>query len=280
MRKKMLSRPGLLLLGLFLVIGYFVLLPLAPRSVRSDIYAVKWYAGNEKLYHLRGDQMQCEPADSPLTVRCSTLLEGQPFAVDVQYHDARRTSAEACQAQYGGIPVACEPGRDYANPAPSLIIRDQLGITPERFATLRGQEPLLYWSELVWIGIARGLAIIIALVAIVWHWLQYVPQTTASPREQQLLASLLAGIATWWMLLWGLGTIVSSYPDAPGWLQSSYIAWGGAVLAFFWRWHIMEQRRPPAGIVKVIHSAWSGGVLFAVTHSALLIGLLSLGFID
>ena len=164
----------LIFILLLLVVGlHFVLRPLSPSDVKSDIYSIKFLAGYDKLYQIQGTRLDCEPTGNVLTAHCTTVFEDRLLEIEVRYQDNHRTTAKSCSIKYAGEPVICTPSWDYEHRSPSVIIWENLGVSVERFAQLRQQNPLLYWYEQRFIQIAYALSGVLAVIAIIWSWIKF-----------------------------------------------------------------------------------------------------------
>lgn len=275
---------GLLLL--FTIGWHFVLQPFSPSDVKSDIYAVKFFDGREKLYQIQGDQMSCLPVSDPLDAHCALTFEGKELAVHVRYQDEGRHMARFCTITYGGQEVTCKTGWDAENPAPSVIIEEDLGISAERFTELRQEHPLLYWFEARWIRLVRQISAIFAILGVIIFWFSASKQNDQydqpiSP-NQRLLRSALNGLGVWFILSIGLGVTFSALLTTySSWLLMRFIAIAGGALSASWTWHrysgnIRLEKRWQRGL----YSLAGGAFVLVTTHLLLIMDLLSLGFLD
>lgn len=272
---------GLLLL--FVSGWHLVLQPFSPSHVKSDIYAVKFLDGYEKLYQIQGSQMPCLPITDPLEAHCALTFEGKKLEVGVRYQDEGRHMADSCTITYGGQGVKCKTGWDYENPAPSVIIEDDLEVSLDRFAELRQENPLLYWFEDRWIQLVRQISAILATLSVIIFWhsaskQNYQPIST----NQRLLRSALNGLLVWWILRFGLGvTFANLLTTATSWLLVQLIAFAGGMLSAIWKWYRYSGNlRLGKRWQRGLYSLAGGGFVFMTAHLLLIIDLLFLGFLD
>jgi hypothetical protein len=279
-----------LLITIGLVIGvtlafYAILYPFSPRSVKADIYTLRFLGdGWENRYQIQGNQMTCRQEKDYPSTTCTTTFEGKPFTIDVTYNDDTRHLASLCRVEYDGQGVVCEPTINYENYAPTLIVKDSLGVSLERFQELRAKTPLLYLSENQWLNFAKGLAALLALAVIVWRWWQY-PKLQNEPvaKGSRFLLSTLVGFFTWFALAWGLGFALSTLlGDNTGelWRFTPAFATLGGFAAFVWEWKMLGGWKPETAVFRFIYSFGGGLVLYATLNFLLLGALLMLGFVD
>jgi hypothetical protein len=268
------------------VLGFYALLyPFSPRSVKADIYALKFMGeGWEKRYQIQGDQFTCQQTESYPSTTCTTIFEGKQLTINIAYTDDTRHLASWCRMTYDGKAVDCEPSINYEHDAPTLITRDMLGITPERFQVLRRENLMLYWHENQWIqlaGIVSGLA---ALVITMWRWLHFPSDTPKHVGSvSRLLISLLIGFFSWMGLALGLNSVASLLSISgisAYWRFIPLAALVGAAVAFVWEWHILDGWKPEMVVLRFIYSVGGGLITFSILAYLLVGDLLFLGFVD
>lgn len=271
------------LLVVFAIGWHFVLQPFSPSHVKSDIYAVKFFDGYEKLYQIQGDQMSCLPIADLLEAHCVLDFEGKKLEVGVRYQNERRGMAEACTISYGGEEVSCQTGWDYENPAPSVIIEDDLGGSVERFAELRQENPLLYWSEERWVQLVRLFSGILAILSAMIFWGSASKQNDQPiSTDQRLLRSALNGLLVWFILSFGIGVTVGDFlTTSNSWQLVRIMAFAGGVLSAIWKWYRYSGNvRLDGRWRRGLYSLAGGAFVLVTMHLLLIIDLLSLGFID
>lgn len=283
MQRKWLNVVTISIVLIVLMVGlHFLLRPLSPRGVNSTIYAVKFFDDNDKLYQIQGHHLVCEPVDTTLKVHCKTTFEGQSFEVSVNFQNLQRTRIKSCHAQFAGKTILCKSSWSYENQAPSVIIPDDLGISKERFAQLRQQNPLLYWSETTWMKIIFGVSGVLAIAVIIWLWIEFPKKVNITSLGQRFLLSLYVSILMWFTLFWG-GNIVIDYlvPRPVSILYVvPYLAFLGGIATFMWEWYRLAGKHIQPIWGRVLHSL-GGGVIVGATVSYMLLGnFLLLGFID
>ena len=278
----------LITIGFIIVValGFYTLLyPFSPRSVKADIYALKFMGeGWGKRYQIQGDLLNCQQTESYPSTTCTTTFEGKPLTIDVTFTDDTRHLASLCRITYDGKAVACEPSINYEHYAPTLIIRDTLGVPLERFKELQRENLLLYWYEARWIQVAVIVSGLAALVITFWRWHHFPSRTPETLRTiPRLLISLLIGFFSWVGLAWGLSALSNLLPislSAGYWSLIAPLSLVGAAGAFVWEWQILGGWKPKTAVFRFIYSVGGGFITFSMLNFLLVGSLLILGFVD
>ena len=210
------------------------------------------------------------------------MFESAQLEIKVLYQDEGRTIAKSCSIKYAGKPVTCTPSWDYENRSPSVIIREYLGVSAERFPQLRQQNPLLYWHEQIFIRIAYALSGVLAVIAIIWSWVKF-PANIIFPvsNVQRFYLSLLISVLTWFVLTVGLRLVLGTlFLDGASWQLIRYLAFAGGIIAFIWQWYRLGGWHPNHILLHVLYSLSCGVLTFVAMYFFLMSELLLLGFID
>lgn len=267
-------------IGLMLLVmgGFYLLLrPFSPQAVDSPIYAIKFIGEPySKRYQIQGNTLACQPPETPRTVRCGTIFEGQPLEVAVWFQNEEQRFIERCQVSYAGEAIGCQPSFDYENPASSVLIRDDLGVPDARFAELRQPNWWLYWDEGRWLTAVRLLALPVALATAVWHhWRSRHVQLRANSIAELIFDALLSGLLAYFILHMGMAMTF-------GYTLGRVIPWlaaPGAGLVAAWRWFTLSGRQPGTA-VRLAASIGYGLFIFLALNFLLVGDLLWLGFVD
>lgn len=264
---------------------YFLLYPFSPRSVHADIYALKFMGeGWDKRYQIQGDQLTCQQTESYPSATCTTTFEGKPLTIDVTFTDDTRHLASWCRVTYDGEAVACEPSINYEHNAPTLIIRDTVGIPPERFQELRRENLLLYWTENQWIQVAFIVSGLAGLIITIWRWLHFPSRKSEIVGTfSRLFISLTIAFFSLLGLAWGLGALNNLLPASEStvyWSLIPPLALIGAAGAFVWEWKLLGGWKPETAVYQSIYSLGGGFLTFSILNFLLVGSLLMLGFVD
>jgi hypothetical protein len=184
--RRLLLRVGSLAgLGLVFAIGFgFVLDVIVPQTATAPIERVTIGAvqpgGGGDYTIVPAPALECETTTTgyPLDV-CTTTFERQLLQVAVPYEnsDGSILNPAACQATYGGAPVACEAGFTYGYGGVVTVIRIPAlpGVSPARLTQLQQAQPLLYVHEDTWMALTTGLALMTAALSIgmLWRWSRF-----------------------------------------------------------------------------------------------------------
>lgn len=212
--------------------------------------------------------------------QCQADIQGRSLVVTVEEISA--TGTYQCEAQYDGRSIRCEnKGLDYAPATSPSVEVTGLGLSPAELEQVRqkhwGIRTMMTLGERRLLRIAGGLSVAAGLLAAYFAW-------THSNRWSKGLASIAIGFL---MYVWvgsflnqvNFSTVAPYGFTADAWMwaaNAGAIAAGivGTSAVGFW----LRGRSHPA--IRAAISLSSGAGSFLITGTALVLLLLSSGFVD
>ena len=267
-----LTLPTITFLALIVVpiLTHVMLRPFSPRAVDNALYSIKFLesTGYVKRYQLQGDRLQCNHED--LVRVCTTIFEGKPLIVETRNTPQMQAAPVECELTYGNVSYRCDGSWDYENRSPSVLVRDDLGISAERFQQLRRENPLLYLQENDWLRIASISSAVFSLIIGVLSLQSFNKAFVADWRPAPLVlpTMLVLGSAFGLSMVWPL-------------VQMRWLILVAALLFGVWAWRLVRAESTSIRQVDRITFAVAIGLtIFGIANFLMLISLLSLGFVD